>query len=77
MKLTTPLERVIAALEERAAREAFGHRREGLDYALALCRSFEDFDPEHDLDLYLQGWNDARRIYTQLNTTENETNNSH
>jgi len=73
MKLKTPLERACEALEKRVNATNFGHRREGMEYALALCRSFEDFDGEHDLALYAQGFADARRIYTRINTIKDET----
>ena len=76
MKLKTPLERAIEALEVRVQGMNPGHRREGMEYALALCRSFEDYDPEHDHALYTQGFTDARRIYTnaqKLTTHETET----
>ena len=74
MKLKTPLERAIEALDGRIKATNPGHRREGMEYALALCRSFEEYDPEHDHALYTQGFTDARRIYTNSqNLTSNET----
>lgn len=78
MKLMTPLERVIEALEARVKATNFGARREGMEYALSLCRSFEEYDPEHDHDLYVQGFSDARRIYTTIkNVTTYETEAQH
>ena len=75
MKLKTPLERAIEALEARVQGMNPGHRREGVEYALALCRSFEDYDPDHDFALYSQGFADARRIYStvkNVTTYENQ-----
>jgi hypothetical protein len=74
----TPLERTIAALEKRIMSTKHGHRREGMEYALALCRSFEDYDPEHDMDMYCEGFADAKRIYTTgINTIAHETKAHH
>jgi len=73
--MTTPLQMAAIDLERRAAGLRPGPQRQVMELAAAVVRSYEEYEPEYDLEQYKQGFKDANKIHR--NGQPNETIHEH
>lgn len=73
--ITSPLQMAVQALERRMLSYPHGLQRQHIELALAIVRSYEDYEPDYELAIYAEGFKDANKIH--INGQPDETIHDH